>query len=260
MQGSLSTIRPAGTNWHPPYAHRVEEAAKPDILAALDDSGRRLVSMVRGLDPTRAARPVPGLAWTAAETAAHVVTVLGRLLGDRRRGATNQEVAELNATCLSEYTDREINDVADRLETSLRTVIDRVYPKVDFDRQYPFHGGSTISAGGGARWILCELLVHGYDIAAASGDEWEIPAAEASIAIRGPAESMNRLLESPTSTRLLVRLGNDDTVELAAITGHLPGGDEPVDAKPDELLLALFGRIEVSDPRLAAVVAELPTM
>jgi hypothetical protein len=72
--------------------------------------------------------------------------------------------SELNATCLSEYTDRDINDIADRLEANLRTVIDHVYSKVDFDRLYPFHGGSTISAGGGARWILCELLVHGYDL------------------------------------------------------------------------------------------------
>jgi len=142
----------------------VEEATKADILAALDDSGKRFVSMVRGLDPDRAARPVPGLAWTAVETAAHVVTVLGRLLGDRRRAATNEGVAELNATCLSEYTDRDINDIADRLEANLRTVIDRVYSKVDFDRLYPFHGGSTISGGGGARWILCELLVPGYGL------------------------------------------------------------------------------------------------
>ena len=209
----------------------MEEATKADILAALDDSGKRFVSLVRGLDPDRAARPVPGLAWTAVETAAHMVTVLGRLLGDRRRAATNEGVAELNATCLSEYTDRDIKDVADRLEAHLRTVIDRVYAKVDFDRRYPFHGGSTISAGGGARWILCELLVHGYDIAAATGSDWEIPAAEASIALRGPAESLN--------------LGNDD---------------EPIDAEPVEMLLALFKRIEVSDPRLAAVVADLPPL
>jgi hypothetical protein len=209
----------------------VDEATKADILAALDDSGMRFVAMVRGLDPERAARPVPGLAWTAVETAAHMVTVLGRLLGDRRRAATNEGVAELNATCLSEYTDRDIKDVADRLEANLRTVIDRVYAKVDFDRLYPFHGGSTISAGGGARWILCELLVHGYDIAAATGTDWEIPAAEASIALRGPTESMN--------------LGNDV---------------EPIDVEPAELLLALFGRIDVSDPRLAAVVADLPPL
>jgi uncharacterized protein (TIGR03083 family) len=235
----------------------VEEATKADILAALDDSGKRFVSLVRGLDPDRAARPVPGLTWTAVETAAHVVTVLGRLLGDRRRGATNEEVAELNATCLSEYTDRDIHDVADRLEANLRTVIDRVYAKVDFDRQYPFHGGSTISGGGGARWILCELLVHGYDIAAATGNDWRIPAAEASIAIRGPAESMNRLVERKTSTRHRVHLGNDDTVEFIASSEALPAGDEPIDAEPDELLLAFFGRIETSDPRLAAVVADL---
>jgi uncharacterized protein (TIGR03083 family) len=233
----------------------VQEATKADILAALDDSGSRFVSMLRGLDPDRTARPVPGLAWTAAETAAHVVTVLGRLLGDRRRAATGKGVGELNATCLSEYTDRDINVVADRLEANLRTVVDRVYAKVDFDRLYPFHGGSTISGGGGARWILCELLVHGYDIAAAPGYEWVIPAVEASIAIRGPAESMNRI-NSETSTRHRVRLGKDDTVELVASSGHLPAGDEPIDAEPDELLLAFFGRVEVSDPRLAAVVAD----
>jgi len=52
-------------------------------------------------------------------------------------------------------------------------VIDHVYSRLDFDRLYPFHGGSTISGGGGARWILCELLVHGYDIAAATGNEWD---------------------------------------------------------------------------------------
>ncbi len=216
--------------------------------------------MVRGLDPDRAARPVHGLTWTAVETAAHVVTVLGRLLGDRRRAATGEGVAELNATCLCEYTDRDINDIADRLESNLRTVIDRVYSKVDFDRQYPFHGGSTISGGGGARWILCELLVHGYDIAAATGNEWAIPAAEASIAIRGPAESMSRLVESKTPTRHRVHLGEDDTVEFVASSGPLAADDEPIDVQPDEFLLAFFGRIEVPNPRLAALVADLPAL
>ncbi|OBI90961.1 maleylpyruvate isomerase N-terminal domain-containing protein [Mycobacterium sp. 1245805.9] len=238
----------------------MQEATKAEILAALDDSGRRFVSIVRGLDADRAARPVPGLAWTAGETAAHVVTVLGRLLGDRRRAATNEGVAELNATCLSEYTDRGINDIADRLEANLRTVIDRVYPKVDFDRLYPFHGGSTISAGGGARWILCELLVHGYDIAAATGNEWVIPAAQASMAIRGPAESMNRLVEGQPSIRHRVYLGKDDTVEFVASSGSLPADDEPIDAEPGELLLGFFERIEVSDPRLARVLADLPPL
>ena len=79
-----------------------------------------------------------------------------------------------------------------------RTVINRVYSKLDFDRLYPFHGGSTISGGGGARWILCELLVHGYDIAAATGNSGGYRPREASIAIRGPAESMDRLVESKT--------------------------------------------------------------
>lgn len=103
------------------------------------------------------------------------------------------------------------------------------------------------------------LLVHGYDIAAATGTEWDIPATEASIAIRGPAESMNRLAESkiPTRHRVYLGEGEDDIVEFVASLGRLPAGDEPIDAEADELLLAFFGRIEVSDPRLAAVVADL---
>jgi hypothetical protein len=193
------------------------------------------------------------------ETAAHVVTVLGRLLGDRRRAATSEGVIELNATCLSEYTNRDMGEIADRLEANLRTVIDRVYSKLDFDRQYPFHGGSTISGGGGARWILCELLVHGYDIAAATGNEWVIPPAAASIAMRGPAESMDRPTEGKTTTRHRVNLGVDDAIEFSASSDSLPASDDPIDAEPAELLLMFFGRIEASDPRLAAMLATLPS-
>jgi hypothetical protein len=54
-----------------------------------------------------------------------------------------------------------------------------------------------------------------------------------------------------------VCLGKDDTVEFVVSSAPLPAGDEPIDAEPDELLLAFFGRIEVSDPRLAVVLADL---
>ena len=68
---------------------------------------------------------------------------------------------------------------------------------------------------------------------------------------------MNRLVESKTSTRHRAYLGKDDTVEFVASSGPLADGDEPIDADPAELLLAFFGRIEASDPRLAVVLADL---
>src|SRR5436190_18296798 len=60
---------------------------KEQTLAALAAASDRLAGLVRSLSATDGSRPIPGLGWTAAETAAHVVTVAGRLLGDRRRSA-----------------------------------------------------------------------------------------------------------------------------------------------------------------------------
>jgi hypothetical protein len=57
-----------------------------------------------------------------------------------------------------------------------------------------------------------------------------------------------------------VYLGKDDTVEFVASSGPLAADDEPIDVQPDEFLLAFFGRIEVSNPRLAALVADLPAL
>ena len=41
----------------------------------------------------------------------------------------------------------------------MKIVVERVYPKVDFDRAYPFHGGTTISGGGGAAFVLWMAVV-----------------------------------------------------------------------------------------------------
>jgi hypothetical protein len=171
---------------------------------------------------------VASLDWTVAETVAHVVTVAGRLLGDRRRSAAGETATALNQLCLEELAERELAPLADRLEADLRTVVERVYPKVDFDRQYPFHGGITISGGGGAAFFLCEMLVHGWDVATAAHKPWTILAHEARLAIRGPME-----------------------VGLLA-------GVSVAEAEPTELLLGLFRRQTPTDAQLAEALALVP--
>ncbi|MGQ0465058.1 MAG: maleylpyruvate isomerase N-terminal domain-containing protein [Sporichthyaceae bacterium] len=231
--------------------------AKQEILDALGSAGARFAGLVRSLDPVEASRPVAGVEWDAAGTAAHVLTVAGRLLGDRRRGVDPADVQRLNQVCLDEMADRDPASLAERLERDLGVVAERVYPKVDFDRQYPFHGSVTISGGGGAAFFLCELLVHGYDIAAAAGKDWEISAAEAACAVRGPAEFWSSIVE-PDGI-LTVDLGDFGPVAIP-IPSETRVAAGSLSADPVELLLAEFGRAAPSDVSLAAVLAALPQM
>lgn len=231
-----------------------------DTLVALAAAGGRFVSLVRSLSPADGSRPVPDLGWDVAQTAAHVLTVAGRLLGDRRRGTSPVDVHRLNQVCLDELTDRDLASLADRLHRDLALVTERVYPKVDFDRRYPFHADITITGGGGAAFFLCELLVHGYDIAAATQQDWQIPVSEAAIAVRGPAEFWCTAAE-PGAWRLLeVDIGEPRPVELPIRAGTVADVKSSVQADAVELLLAELGRTAPSDARLAAVLSALPQL
>src|SRR5437763_92820 len=117
------------------------DQAKKSVIAEMASGADRLVALVRSLNPADGGLPVPGLDWTVAETAAHVVTVAGRLLGDRRRSRAAGETDLLNAQCLAEFDERDLAALASRIEADMRIVVERVYPKVDFDRTYPFHSG-----------------------------------------------------------------------------------------------------------------------
>ncbi|MGQ0847231.1 MAG: maleylpyruvate isomerase N-terminal domain-containing protein [Sporichthyaceae bacterium] len=214
---------------------------------------------MRSLDPPDAKLPVAGLGWDVAETAAHTLTVARRLLGDRRRGVDPADVGRLNRECLDECAERDPASLAAELETALALVAERVYPKVDFDRAYPFHAGVTITGGGGAAFFLCELLVHGYDIAAAAGRSWEIPTDEAAIAVRGPAEFWGTLAEPNGWPTLAVDIGDSGPVVLPVPPG-VEGAGSSVVADPVELLLAAFVRATPADASLAAVLAAQPQM
>lgn len=231
--------------------------AKQETLAALVSASARFASLVRSLDSLAAKQPVAHVEWDAAGTAAHVLTVAGRLLGDRRRGVDPADVGRLNRVCLDELAERDPTSLAERLERDLAVVAERVYPKVDFDRQYPFHAGVTISGGGGAAFFLGEVLVHGWDIAAATEKDWHISAAEAAVAVRGPAEFWSSIVESDET--LQVALGEFRSVELPIPPGAAIGARTAA-ADPVELLLAEFGRTTPSDVSLAAVLSALPQM
>jgi uncharacterized protein (TIGR03083 family) len=136
---------------------------------------------------------VPGLDWTVGETAAHVVAEFvdytayaqGRKdprVGDRDRdGGPAGRNAAANAAQLRAHPERDLSRLADRLEAAVDA----------FLALEPGSGRVLVSNGIEMSWatmssaLLGELLVHGLDVARASGQPWRIEREDALRVIAG---------------------------------------------------------------------------
>lgn len=139
--------------------------------------GRRFSALVRSLDAEEAAQVVPGMRWRAADVGTHVATVLGRYYANPARSATPsdlrmQNVNEVETSGLG----LDVRAIADAIDTHL-AVIGSVAPTLALDATFPFHVGLTVTTSAGWANLLSEFLVHGDDIARATGRTWDFPPA-----------------------------------------------------------------------------------
>lgn len=217
---------------------------RTELHAALDAAHQRFSALVRAIPAESAGRPVaacPG--WSAADLAAHVLTVYRRALGDRRRSATPEETAALNATCLSEVPERDPAVLADLLDADgpASFAVLRGFPT---DFSFRFHGGGRTTVVPVTAVILAELLIHGRDLADAVDAEWVIPPAEAELVLRGVSEP-----------------GPDGAPPL--FTAWLAPGAEHALATwstshdPVSVLTTVFNRTEPTSPELAQLASHL---
>jgi uncharacterized protein (TIGR03083 family) len=223
----------------------------------------RVAELVRALGPDASARRSPALEWTAIETAVHVVNLYRRALGDTRRSRTPEETTNLNAECLAEFTERDPQQVADCIAVDAVTVWNQVLARLPDDIQIPFHAGSTTTIGPIMGVLLTEMLVHGDDIARASGQNWVIDDDDAWRALRTIAVLLPawRRAEPPASDTVALVGPNGDTVLITCDGSETTVAFEParqtdrvVSGRPAEILLGLFGR-RPSAPPLADLVS-----
>src|SRR5690554_1189207 len=113
-------------------------AQREELIGRGRAAALRVADLVRALTPETSRQQCPTLEWTAIETAVHVVNLYGRALGDRRRSRTPDETGVLNATCIDECPDRDIETVATRIEADASTVWDHVLPALSDERPIPF--------------------------------------------------------------------------------------------------------------------------
>lgn len=231
-----------------------------ELLAA----GADLAALLRQLPPEAAAAPVPGLRWTVAETAAHVVTVVRRSLGDTRRSASPDQTPALNQLCLGELSERDPRRLADLLDAELPVVVGRVMPRFPDDLPVDFHGGITARLLTAYGIMLMDLVVHRWDIAVAVGGDGEPRDGAARLALQAVLEVLPAWVD-PAGTGALdvvVRVERDAAYRVRLAGGVLDVG--PGDAaipgprvRAGSLLLALSGRVAADDPDLARLCAAL---
>lgn len=136
----------------------------------------RFCALARGLEPDELAVPVPGMDWNVLDVVAHVATVWRRYTVDPRRAATWAEVASTNADDLAGI-DHDLPFLLGEIEQHTATMAlaaDAVEP----DTPLPFHAGQHLTLAGAWGNAIDELLVHGDDIARATGRPWSVEPAD----------------------------------------------------------------------------------
>ena len=230
-----------------------------DVMDALHGASARFVDLVASLGPSDAALPVAGLDWNVGETIAHVLTVVRRGFADRRRSSAAAETASLNEVCLEETPERDPRALAELLRADVHTALDVVFPKIADDREFPFHGGVTTTMTPALHVVLGEFVIHGYDVAHATGHPWPITDHEAMLLVPGelfgawlrpgaPDESYElRLGDEPP-------LGDEQAIRFEIRGGSLlvgPGtGSTVIAMDPVAFVLGFYNRVPVTDPGL----------
>lgn len=238
-------------------------ADRPVVAAGLLSAGADLAALLRELPPEAGVLPVPGMAWSVAETAAHVVTVVRRSLGDRRRSASPQGTAPLNAACLDEFGERDLGRLADLLDAEVPVVVHEVLPRFADDVPVAFHGGTRVRLLTAYAVMLADLLVHRWDVAGAVGTPPVLPAAPSLAGLQALLELLPVWVEPDRADDLdlVLDVAEDGPYRFRSRAGLLeveragcagvPG--EPVVAS--DLLLAICGRQRPSAPAVARLCA-----
>jgi uncharacterized protein (TIGR03083 family) len=238
IQGGLDALRRAA-------------AATGELLASTSDS--------------RADVPVPGLTWTVAETAAHLVALLrqsaafasGARDGAAERaalpaaGGIGERTALANARELDRLGERRIPVLRQWLESSVDEYATLIAGRRDRGPVETLFGPEDPAAMTAA--LVGEQLVHGFDLARAVGRRWTIDPDAARLTLTGLVPFLPYMVDAEAirdvRARIEVRIVGDPRFTL--VLDHGRAAVEPADgrcdcwiqAQPVPYLLVGYGRV-----------------
>ncbi|MEU5539643.1 maleylpyruvate isomerase family mycothiol-dependent enzyme, partial [Streptomyces sp. NPDC020362] len=233
--------------------------------ADLRREAARTAALLRTV-PTPGAR-VPGLEWTVAETAAHLVAEVRHYTGFAAGTARAQDVlntltvgpgaapgevnAAANARALAEFTERDPAVLADALEAGVEEFAAAV---AGLPPAQPIltTNGLTMTAPVMTAALLGEQLVHGLDVARAVQVPWRIQRREAQLVVEGVLAmaagyvDRRRTAGLRVSYELRFRGGPRHRFVVRDGTARVTPAGDPVDcvisADPVAFLLVGYGR------------------
>jgi hypothetical protein len=239
-------------------------------LNALRDAVARSADLWRRIDKPDAL--APGLIWTAAETAAHVVGDLrdytqaltrhanGYMThANRPTESPSRLSAKVNARHLEEVPERDLLRLADMLETSTDAYLN-VAAAADPIVEIATPNGLVIGPATMAALLLGEQLIHGLDISRTANIPWTISAVDALLVIPGVlsvapeylrprrAAGMHTSFELRMRGGASYRMAVDDGTAVVSAAGEK--ADCVITADPVAFLLLGYGRISQLSPVL----------
>lgn len=247
---------------------RAERISFEAIVDGLREAGAQFTALLRDLAPGDGATPVPGMTWTVAETAVHMLTIVRRGTGDMRRSDSMPGLAVLNDECIAEVDTRDPGEIADLLETELARLtrgLARVDEATAASMAVPLHAGVTANLASALSYALFDLLAHGLDIARATGREWVVDPQlaaldlHAALPIIGPW--VKEAVRSGPRQRLALTFPDDgDAIVLQVGEGSYAAQNEARAADAEEVdpvdaFLAVAGRRVSQSPTVARLAA-----
>ncbi|MBE1551091.1 uncharacterized protein (TIGR03083 family) [Mycobacterium sp. OAS707] len=204
----------------------------------------RFVELLRSAPDAQAS--VPGLDWTVAQVAAHVVSLTARYVPfvQGQGKAFYATMPEMNAHELDALSAFSLDELADRLEAGTASLLSLCPSGRAPARLFDLDSDCTSAIA----LYVEELLVHGLDIARAVGRTWSITHDEAVIAIGGLTVPLPKFVD-PQSTRGMeatyeLRLRGGPTCAMTVADGAVsfspgpaPNADCRISADPVAFLL-----------------------
>jgi uncharacterized protein (TIGR03083 family) len=259
------TIAPMRTTGPAEDTRRAHGATRDALGAAV----RRTAELFQRLDDADA--PVPGLEWTVAETAAHMVGELrdyGQALtrhtngymthANRAQESPSRMSAVVNARQLTEIPERDMTRLAGLLEDAALAYLTAA-AAADETAAIPAANGLVLNPSTMTSLLLGEQVIHGLDIARAVGARWDIRGRDALLIIPGALTvAPHYLRPSAAAARVSfeLRIRGANTYRMAVdrgtavVTGAAERSDCVITADAVAFLLLGFGRVSQWSPIL----------
>jgi hypothetical protein len=241
--------------------------AHDQMKDALHVAVGRTADLLRRVD--NAAAPVPGLTWTASETAAHMIgelrdyaVALTRHTGgymthaNRPLDSPSQMSAAVNARQLTEVPERDVSRLADMVSEAALAYV-AATTAADETAAIPTANGLVLSPSTMTSLLLGEQVVHGLDIARAARTGWDIEPRDALLIIPGvlsvaPEYLRPSAVAARVSFELRIHGANHYRMAVdrgtAIVTAAGEKSDCVITADPVAFLLLGYGRISQWSP------------